>query len=161
MQTMMVKNGSRYREATPAEIAEVAGAYALAELNRTRPTFMGPSDVANYLTQIYTGRDYETFAVLFFDVRHRLIDCVEMFRGTVDRASVHPREVAKLSLWKGAAAAVLAHNHPSGVAQPSNADLAITKRLRAALALLDVAVLDHLIVGSGGAWYSMAEHGEV
>ena len=92
------------------------------------------------------------------DKRHRLIEYVELFRGTIDGASVHPREVVKLALAKNAAAILLAHPHPSGVAEPSHADELITQRLKDALALIDVRVLDHLII-AGGDVVSMAEKG--
>jgi DNA repair protein RadC len=92
------------------------------------------------------------------DKRHRLIEYVELFRGTIDGASVHPREVVKLALAKNAAALLLAHPHPSGVAEPSQADELITQRLKNALALVDIRVLDHLII-AGGDVISMAERG--
>lgn len=94
------------------------------------------------------------------DKRHRLIEYVELFRGTVDGASVHPREVVKLALAKNAAAVLCAHPHPSGVAEPSQADELITQRLRDALALVDIRVLDHLII-AGGEVLSMAEKGMI
>jgi DNA repair protein RadC len=92
------------------------------------------------------------------DKRHRLIEYVELFRGTIDGASVHPREVVKLALAKNAAALLLAHPHPSGVAEPSHADELITQRLKDALSLVDIRVLDHLVV-AGGDVISMAERG--
>jgi DNA repair protein RadC len=92
------------------------------------------------------------------DSRHRLIEYVELFRGTIDGASVHPREVVKLALAKNAAALVLAHPHPSGVAEPSQADELITKRLVSALSLVDIRVLDHMII-AGGEVISFAERG--
>jgi DNA repair protein RadC len=95
---------------------------------------------------------------LLLDGRHRVIEYVELFRGTIDGASVHPREVVKLALAKNAAALVLAHPHPSGVAEPSHADEILTRRLREALALVDIRVLDHIIV-AGGATISLAELG--
>jgi DNA repair protein RadC len=100
------------------------------------------------------------FCCLFLDTRHRLICFEELFRGTVDGASVHPREVVKQALARNAASVILAHNHPSGVAEPSHADEIITVRLRDALALVDIRVLDHLIVGDG-ACTSLAERGVV
>jgi DNA repair protein RadC len=103
-------------------------------------------------------RDHEVFTILFLDSRHRLIDCREIFRGTIDGASVHPREVVKEALARNAAAVILSHNHPSGVAEPSQADELITQRLREALALIDVRVLDHLIV-AGSDVVSLAERG--
>lgn len=161
MQTMMVKSGPRYRKATAFEIAEAAGHYALEAMNKERPSLTQPSNAARYLKAMYAGRDYETFDVLFLDKRHRLIECVQMFRGTIDGASVHPREVVKDCLWKGAAAVIFAHNHPSGIAEPSGADIKITERLKEALALIDVRVLDHLIIGSTGDHCSLAEKGYI
>lgn len=159
MQTLMIKSGSRYRKATVAEISEVAGFYAREAMNRERPNLGSPIAAVRYLQAMYAGRDYETFTVIFLDKRFRLIECSEMFRGTIDGASVHPREVVKEVLWRGAAFVILSHNHPSGVAEPSQADLNITEVLRNALALIDVRVLDHLIVGSGGQHCSLAERG--
>ncbi len=92
------------------------------------------------------------------DTRHRLIDYVELFRGTIDKATVHPREVVKLALARNAAALVLAHPHPSGAADPSQADELITRRLKEALALIDVRLLDHIIVAGGDA-ISFADRG--
>jgi len=101
---------------------------------------------------------HEVFACLFLDTRHRVIGFEELFRGTLDGASVHPREVVKRTLAYNAAAVILAHNHPSGVAEPSPADEAITQRLAEALQLIEVRVLDHFIVAPG-AWLSFAEKG--
>jgi DNA repair protein RadC len=158
MQTLMVKSGSRYRRATPSEIAAVAGIHALEALNRLRPTMDSPTQSVAHLSQIFAGRDYESFAVLFLDSGHRLVECLEMFRGTINSAQVHPREIAKECLWRGAAAVVLAHNHPSGFAAPSDADRHITRRVQQALALIDVRVLDHIIVADANVWFSMADH---
>jgi DNA repair protein RadC len=159
MQTMMVKSGIRYRKATVAEVSEVAGFFAREAMNKTRPVLTAPAAAVSYLQAIYTGLDYETFSVLFLDARHRLIENKEMFRGTVSGASVHPREVVKEVLWRGAAAVILAHNHPSGIAQPSNADELITRHLSNGLALIDVRILDHFIIGIGGTHFSFAENG--
>ena len=101
---------------------------------------------------------YEVFACLFLDNRHRVIEYEELFRGTIDGASVHPREVVRRALEHNAAALILAHNHPSGVAEPSDADRSITRRLSEALALVDVRILDHFIVGEGEP-LSLAERG--
>lgn len=105
-------------------------------------------------------RDYphEVFACLFLDNQHRVLQWEELFRGTIDGASVYPREVAKRALSHHAAAVILAHNHPSGVSEPSQADRMITDKLKQALALFDIRVLDHFIVGDGEP-YSFAEHG--
>ena len=101
---------------------------------------------------------YEVFACIFLDNRHRIIHFEELFKGTIDGASVHPREVVRQALAHNAAALILAHNHPSGVAEPSQADRQITRRLIDALALVDIRVLDHLVVGRGE-MISFAEHG--
>jgi DNA repair protein RadC len=108
-----------------------------------------PADTRNYLTAQLRDRAYEVFACLFLDTRHRVIAFDEVFRGTIDGASVHPREIVKLALAHNAAALIFAHNHPSGIAEPSQADLRLTRRLREALQLVDIRVLDHLIVGDG------------
>lgn len=100
----------------------------------------------------------EVFCVALLDNQHRLIESVELFYGTINAASIYPREVVKLVLDNNAAAVILAHNHPSGIVEPSNADQAITNKLKAALNLIDVKVLDHIIVGSDGS-LSFAERG--
>jgi DNA repair protein RadC len=117
-----------------------------------------PSDTRNYLRARLSGYAHEVFACLFLDTRHRVISFEEIFRGTIDGASVHPREIVKLALARNAAALILAHNHPSGVTEPSQADIHLTLRLRDALTLIDVRVLDHVIVGDGCA-LSLAERG--
>jgi len=100
----------------------------------------------------------EVFCVLLLDNQHRLLELVELFQGTIDSASVHPREVVKLALTKNAAAVILAHNHPSGVAEPSASDRLITQALVDALALIDVRILDHVVVGRNE-WVSFADRG--
>ncbi len=117
-----------------------------------------PQDTRRYLHARLADRPYEVFACLFLDNRHRVIACEELFRGTINGASVHPREVVRRALEHNAAALILAHNHPSGVAEASQADIQITLRLRDALALVDIRVLDHLIVGDGEI-DSLAEQG--
>jgi len=116
-------------------------------------------------TRLYLQRqlrhfDHEVFACLFLDTRHRLISFEPLFRGTIDGASVYPREVVKQALKHNAAAVIFAHNHPSGVAEPSQADIQITRRLRSALELVDIRVLDHIIVGDAET-YSLAQQGEL
>ena len=114
----------------------------------TRGDALGsPDDTRRYLSARLRDYPFEVFACLFLDNRHRLIAFEELFRGTIDGASVHPREVVRRALSHNAAAVILAHNHPSGVAEPSRSDEAITRRLRDALALIDVRVLDHVVVG--------------
>ena len=119
-----------------------------------------PTATREYLAVRFGDFEHEVFVCLFLDTRHRVIACEELFRGTVDGASVHPREVVKRALAHNAAAVILAHNHPSGVAEPSEADRSITRRLNDALKLVDVRVLDHLIVG-GASVVSMSERGLV
>lgn len=106
-----------------------------------------PDDTRRFLSARLRDYAYEVFACLFLDTRHRIIAFEELFRGTIDGASVHPREVVRRALAHNAAAVILAHNHPSGVAEPSQSDQHITRRLKDALALIDVRVLDHLVVG--------------
>jgi len=117
-----------------------------------------PQQTARYLQARLRDYPYEVFAVLFLDNRHRVIAFEELFRGTIDGASVHPREVVRRALALNAAAVILSHNHPSGVAEPSQADHRITERLRDALQLVDVRVLDHLVIGDGECC-SFAERG--
>lgn len=117
-----------------------------------------PTLTRDYLTSKLIGRPYEVFCCLYLDNQHRVIKFEELFRGTIDGASVYPREVVKNTLDNQAAAIIFAHNHPSGVAEPSMADQQITQRLVSALALIDVRVLDHIIVGNGETT-SFAERG--
>ncbi len=117
-----------------------------------------PTTVRDYLRLQLAEREAEVFCVLFLTNRHRVIAFEEMFQGTIDGATVHPREVVKQALRHNAAAVILCHNHPSGASDPSRADEAITRRLKDALALVDVRVLDHLIVG-GSEITSFAERG--
>ncbi|WP_285762676.1 RadC family protein [Biformimicrobium ophioploci] len=117
-----------------------------------------PQAVRDFLASRLRHRRREVFACLFLDKQHAVIEYEELFEGTLDAASVYPREVVAAALRHHAAAVILAHNHPSGVAEPSGADIAITGRLREALALVDVALLDHLVVGDGHA-VSLAERG--
>ena len=145
---------------TPDERALIDQAIACLEARYqvSGEALTSPDATRDYLKLRLMGVPYEVFACLLLDNRHRVIQYRELFRGTIDGASVHPREVVRLVMESNAAAVILAHNHPSGVAEPSQADLRITERLRDALALLDVRVLDHLIIGEGrGA--SLAERG--
>ncbi len=117
-----------------------------------------PSDTESFLKARMQHLDHELFCCLYLDNRHRLLRFDELFRGTIDGTSVYPREVVKEALSVNAAAVILAHNHPSGVAEPSQADERITKRLKSALELVDIRLLDHLIVGDGAAT-SLASRG--
>src|SRR5258707_1364684 len=143
------------RYATGEEILRAARSVMNRKVRRGT-SMSSPRLVKDFLTTKLGMLEHEVFCVLLLDKRHRLIEYVELFRGTIDGASVHPREVVKLALAKNAAALVLAHPHPSGVPEPSQADELITQRLRDALSLVDIRVLDHLIVG-GGDVISMAE----
>jgi DNA repair protein RadC len=127
---------------------EVGRRYLDAELRRGE-ALTDPAASARYLKACLSGYPYEVFGCLFLDNRHRVIAFEELFRGSIDGASVHPREVVRRCLAHNAAAVILAHNHPSGVAEPSAADRAITQRLREALELVDVRLLDHFVVGHG------------
>lgn len=131
---------------------------ALAQQIATAPVFDSPQRVKDYLGLHLGSRPNEVFAVLFLDAQHRLLRMEEMFQGSLTQTSVYPREVLKRALALNAGAVVLAHNHPSGVAEPSRADEYLTQTLKAALALVDVRVLDHLVVGQGQV-VSMAERG--
>ena len=147
----------------PAKRAEIVAVLeiarrSLAQPLRQRPLLGMPSRVKDYLKLQLAGREHEVFAVLFIDVRHQLLAMEEMFRGTLTQTSVYPREVVKRALEMNAAAVMLAHNHPSGVAEPSRADEFLTQTLKSALALVDVRVLDHLVVGRDSV-VSFAERG--
>ncbi len=133
---------------------------ALAQRLRDEPVFDSPAAVKDYLALKLGGHEREVFAVLFVDAQHRLLSLEEMFHGSLSQTSVYPREVVKRALALNAAAVVLAHNHPSGLAEPSRADEFLTQTLRSALALVDVRVLDHVVVGRGQV-VSMAERGLV
>jgi DNA repair protein RadC len=117
-----------------------------------------PAAVRDYLKLHFAGREYESFVVVFLDAQHRVIEAEELFRGTLTQTSVYPREIVKAALQQNAAAVILAHNHPSGVADPSQSDLMLTNALKQALALVDVRVLDHFIV-AGVEVLSFAERG--
>lgn len=147
----------------PAKRARIAAALelarrSLAEQLTERPSLRNPSDSGDYLNARLRHLPYEVFACLYLDNRHRVLAFEELFRGTVDGASVHPREVVRACLRHNAAAVIFAHNHPSGVAEPSSADKAITRELGQALRLIGVRVLDHLVIGHA-APVSMAARG--
>jgi DNA repair protein RadC len=129
-----------------------------AEAMRVGPVFDSPAATHRYLIARLRDHPYELFCCLHLDNRHRLIAFDEMFRGTIDGASVHPREVVREALARNAAALIFVHNHPSGVAEPSEADQLLTRRLREALALVDIRVLDHCIVADN-VCVSLAQRG--
>jgi DNA repair protein RadC len=145
------------RPATGEEIIAVARHYMSRRVRRG--TQLGSPKAAREFLSLKLGTlEREVFAVIFLDKRHRLITYQEMFQGTIDGASVHPREVVKEALKQNAAAVILAHPHPSGVAEPSQADELITRRLKDALDLVDIRVLDHIIIAGGDA-ISLSERG--
>lgn len=121
-------------------------------------TLGSPEDTRRFLQARLRDYPHEVFACLLLDNRHRVIAFEEMFRGTIDAASVYPREIVKLALARNAAALIVAHNHPSGVAEPSRADERLTQRLKDALALVDIRLLDHFVIGDGEV-VSFAERG--
>jgi DNA repair protein RadC len=131
---------------------------ALAETMRKRDMLASPAAVRDYLRIMLAQRDHEVFMVLFLDAQNRVIAPEEMFRGTLTQTSVYPREVVRRALSWNAAAVILAHNHPSGLAEPSQADQVLTQTLRTALLLVDVRVLDHIVIAGSGS-VSFAERG--
>jgi len=133
---------------------------ALAEELVAGTALSSPKAVAHYLQLLFHGKAHESFVVLFLDVKNRLIEAEEMFRGTLTQASVYPREIVKAALARNAAGVILAHNHPSGEPEPSSADLQLTQTLQQALGLVDVRVLDHIVV-AGRRTHSFAEHGQL
>jgi len=152
-----VKGLGKAKFAQLQAVLEMSRRY-LAEEIKGRDLLTSPEATRAYLKARLHHHPREVFACLFLDNRHRVIRYEELFLGTIDGASVHPREVVRRALELQAAAVIFAHNHPSGVTEPSQADLRITQRLRDSLALVDVRVLDHLIVGEGDAT-SLAEQG--
>jgi DNA repair protein RadC len=147
----------------PAKQAELLAVFemarrALSQRLKEREAFHTPGAVKQYLQLQLAHKNHEVFAVLFLDNQNRMLAMEELFRGTLSQTSVYPREVVMRALHHQAAAVVLSHNHPSGSVQPSRADEHLTQTLKAALALVDVRVLDHIIVGQGQS-LSMAEQG--
>jgi len=136
---------------------ELGRRYLEANLKRDA-ALTSPDRTRAFLKARLRHQPHEVFACLFLDNRHRVISFEELFKGTIDGATVHPREVVKRALANNAAAVIFAHNHPSGVTEPSQADVLLTRRLRDALSLVDIRVLDHFVIGDGDA-VSLAEKG--
>lgn len=157
VQLCVCDQGGAHRPATGEEIIQAARA-ALARRVRKGTAISSPQMVRDYLKLKLAERGHEVFCAIFLDTRHRVIKYRELFRGTIDGAAVYPREVVTEALSLNAAAIILAHNHPSGVAEPSEADRSITLKLSKALALIDVRVLDHMVV-TGDEIVSLAERG--
>jgi DNA repair protein RadC len=159
----LVERGNRFDGLAPEDLSEPE-AESLVDLalqvlesrNRRGQALGSPTETQAYLRLRLAERPNEVFACLYLDTRHRVLALEELFQGTIDGASVHPREVVRRALECRAGAVILAHNHPSGVAEPSQADLRITERLKNALTLVDVRVLDHVIVATEGT-VSLAE----
>ena len=139
------------------QILELASSILESSLTRGE-SFTNPQSARDFAQLQLGALEYEVFGVMFLDTKHRLIAFEKMFRGTIDGASVHPREVVKQALRHNAAALILTHNHPSGVAEPSTADQTLTRRLKDALALVDIRVLDHVVVAASETT-SLAERG--
>lgn len=149
----------------PAKFAQLQAVMELArrameEQLRSGLLLGSPQAVKDYLRVVFRNMGHEAFVVLFLDVKNRLIDSREMFRGTLTHTSVYPREVVKQALACNAASVMLAHNHPSGTCDPSESDLLLTRTLMQALALIDVRILDHFVV-AGRQVHSFAEHGQM
>ena len=159
MPTLYVRDASGFREAKSSDVLERAQALLSQRYRPGAPVLSSPSLTREFLRMHLGGRDYETFGLVHMDARYRLIAVEDLFRGTIDRASVHPREVVKTVLAHGSAACLLYHNHVSGQSSPSAADEAITRHIASALATVDVKVVDHLIVADP--IYSFAEHGRL
>ena len=142
---------------TTEEILAMANQLARARVTKGK-ALTSPSLTYSCLQTLLQGYEREVFAILFLDSQHRVINFEELFQGTLDAASVYPREVVKASLACNAAAVILVHNHPSGLPEPSRADRTLTETLRAALSTVEIRVLDHLVIGTEGR-VSMAERG--
>jgi DNA repair protein RadC len=147
----------------PAKFAQLQAVLELARRSlleelQTGVALSSPHAVKQYLQLLLAPKPYESFAVLFLDVKNRLIACEELFRGTLTHTSVYPREIVKAALAHNAAGVILAHNHPSGTTDPSAADKSLTQALKQALALVDVRVLDHFVVAAREI-YSFSENG--
>jgi len=159
---------SEFRETRGLSDAKYAQLHAVLELSRrglkeeltARDALNSPRAVQDYLRLTLSRLPAEVFYVLFLDAQHRLIAAEEMFRGTLTQTSVYPREVVKQALRRNSAAVILAHNHPSGIAEPSRADELLTQALKSALDLVDIKVLDHLVIAGNVAW-SFAERGRL
>lgn len=157
--TLYIKpvTGNRYMVADDATVLQVAASILSVELIRGEP-LKSPDMTISFLRMRLRRVEHEIFMAVWLDNRHRVIATDELFRGTIDGASVHPREVVKAAMNSNAAAVIFAHNHPSGIAEPSQADKHITRRLTEALALVDVRVLDHFVIGENE-HVSFAERG--
>jgi DNA repair protein RadC len=148
----------KFAYSTSEEVIDAAKSIMESMMKQRDVTLTSPGLVRQYLSTLIGRKEHEVFYMLYLDSQNRLIASEELFRGTIDGASVYPREVVKAVLKHNAAACLMAHNHPSGVSDPSESDKNITKRLKSALELIDVRVLDHIIVGDAES-FSFAEQG--
>jgi len=155
--TLLIRDGDQLRAASAQEVLDRAATLMAQSFRPGTPVLSDPERTRQYLRHQVGTLPYEVFGLLLLDARHRLIRTRVLFRGTIAGASVHPREVVREVLESNAAAVILFHNHPSGAADPSQADELITHRLREVLSLIDVRVLDHLIVAES--FFSFAEAG--
>jgi DNA repair protein RadC len=153
-------NAAACRQREEAVIAEALAILGRRTARARYTRVNGPADVKRYLVLQYAQAERETFGVLWLDFKHRILACEALSLGTLTQCSVYPREVVKAGLRHNAARCILFHNHPSGLPEPSEADRVLTRTLVQALALVDMNVLDHIIVG-GTATYSFAEHGDL
>ena len=159
MSTLYVHDAGEYREADSREVIREAHALISRRFRRGAPVLTRPVQVREFLKLRLGGLEHEVFGAVYLDTRNRLIAVDDLFRGTINAAAVYPREIVKSALKYQASQVIVYHNHPSGGLSPSPADECITQRVRDALALVDIPLLDHLIIGDGV--YSMADHGMI
>jgi DNA repair protein RadC len=150
-------------DTAPADLAPLLAARELlerwlGETVKSQDALASPTDVKRFLVAVFAGQGYESFVTLFLDAQHRLICAEESFKGTLTHTAVHPREIAKRALFHNAACVLFAHNHPSGVSEPSRADELITQSLKQTLSLVDVRVVDHFVI-AGTSVTSFVERG--
>ena len=157
MTTLYVREAGDYIAASDEVVIRCAKGALARHFRAGSPVLTSPARTHDFLRLRLANLQYESFGCLYLDNRHRLICAEDLFRGTIDGASVHPREIVRSVIIHAAAAVIVYHNHPSGVAEPSRADELITGKIRDALCLIDVRLLDHFIVGES--IYSFAEHG--
>ena len=148
---------AQYQGLTSESVLNIAAAILLQDMKKGKP-LTSPSMTIKFLQTALAGRKNECFLVVYMDTGHRVIDAIEEFHGTIDGACVYPRVIAERALRLGAAAVIVAHNHPSGNSEPSIADQSVTRKLKDALALLEIRLLDHFVIGEG-APVSMASRG--
>jgi len=145
---LYVRDGDTFTQAPPGAVLDSARHLLAEHFRPGAPILKDPQLVETFLTARLAEREHEVFALICLDCRHHLIEYLELTQGTLDLATVHPREVVKAALKSNAAGVILVHNHPSGVPEPTAADVELTRRLKTALAMVDIRVLDHVIVGA-------------